>query len=111
MSQSGSFLFLRGKELVDPEDSDEYINVQYNILYRTMFMTLFSAYWARLYEMGKYKYMIPNRLLFYCAAGGTTAIIHTIYCVYDMNKFLDKMDSKYFIQYKAFRENNLRVQQ
>ena len=70
MSKSGSFLFLRGKELVDPEDSDEYINVQYNILYRTMFMTLFSAYWARLYEMGKYKYMIPNRLLFYCLAGG-----------------------------------------
>ena len=64
------FILKQAQNLVDPEDSEEYRQVQTNVLAKSAMVCLFTLYWARLYEMGRYKYMIPNRVMYYVIAAG-----------------------------------------
>jgi hypothetical protein len=57
---------------------------------------IFSLMWARFYELGRYKYMIPNRLMYYVIVVGLPSLGHAYYKTNELTNFISRMDQKYF---------------
>lgn len=56
--------------MVEPLDEEEYESISGNMFSKQGVFFIFNIFWARMYELGKFKLMIPNRVMFYFIAGG-----------------------------------------
>ncbi|CAD8083627.1 unnamed protein product [Paramecium sonneborni] len=104
VNPSGCFIFLQAKKMIDPADDEQYSAIQKTFFSTSISVGLFSFLWARFYELGKYKFMIPNRLMFYVVAVGGPSITHAFYRTNDLTNFISQMDQKYYEQYKTLSQ-------
>jgi hypothetical protein len=72
---NGAFLSLKAQERVLPDDLEDYNQLQKDVFSKQAVVLLFGMFWARMYELGKFKYMIPNRMLYYGIVVGVVCVL------------------------------------